>query len=238
MNNNLILNIYFSFLVITFDVQHSLIAIHTRLGAGNNDSIGNGFFSPQLDKHLSSVKSPYWVIVARTIAFSPGENVLEIIAMPTDALAVSSDDMREVPSVCLQTHFRVDNGYQVISMAFYSDDGNSSLAPNLDIDAESKEGKQSLGLVVKKGAKEELWKFQYDNALFVEREVNITDNTICITSKVDVRSCPILSMIEDEDGDVQVKSKCLFSLLCVWYVISFAHSFVFFTCSTSCRESH
>eukprot|EP00956_Cyclotella_meneghiniana_P011698 scaffold16470_cov61-Cyclotella_meneghiniana.AAC.9 len=179
--------------VMVFDVQHSLIALHTRLGADSNDPVGKGFFSPQLkDGQVSSVKSPYWIMAARTIALAPGEKVLELIAMPTDVLATSSDDEGEVPSV--------------ISMAFYSDDGNSSLALNLDIDAESKEGKQSLGLVVKNRCKEELWKFQYDNVLFVEREVNIVDKTICITSRVDAHSCPILSMLEDEDGEVQMKN--------------------------------
>ena len=148
-----------------FDVQHSLIALHTRLGADSNDPAGKGFFSPQVeDGQVSSVKSPYWIIAARTIiALSPDDNVLELIAMPTDVLATSSDDVGEVPSVCLQAYFRVDNDCQIISMAFYSDDGNSSLAPNLDIDAESKEGTQSLGIVVKNGCNEELWKFQYDN---------------------------------------------------------------------------
>ena len=207
-------NVYLFFLVMVFDVQHSLIALHTRLGADSNDPVGKGFFSPQLeDGQVSSVKSPYWIIAARTIALSPDENVLELIAMPTDVLASSSDDEGEVPSVCLQAHFRVDNDCRVISMAFYSDDGNSSLAPNLDIDAETKEGKQSLGIVVKNGCKEELWKFQYDNVLFVEREVSIIDKTICITSRVDVHSCPILSTLEDEDGEVHVKSTCLLFVL-------------------------
>jgi hypothetical protein len=170
---------------------------------------GNGFFSPQpTSVNNFFQKSPYWVIVARTITVLDDSNLLEIIAIPSAVLdnVIEAKATGAISPTCLQSHLRIPNDCEVLNLAFYSDDGNSSLSPNLDIDAESNEGKQSLGLLVKQQCdncvNEEMWKLQYDDIQFEASRLNITGKEICVGSNIDEVNCPIL-----DDGTSVIKSK-------------------------------
>jgi hypothetical protein len=185
-----------------------MIALHTRIGANYDEPSGEGYFSPQINSDETHLHSPYWILVARTISLSDGDNLLEIIAIPSDVLDATNEPTTETIHVCLQAHLRIDDGCEVLSMAFYSDDGNSSLSPNLDIDAESMEGRQSLGLIVRNGMNEELWKFQYNDILFEFCDLDINNKKVCIPTKAKNEGYwPTLSTSTDEEGESNLKSK-------------------------------
>lgn len=184
-----------------------MIALHTRIGANYDEPSGEGYFSPQIKAGEIRLHSPYWILVARTISLSDGDNVLEIIAIPSDVLDATNEPTAGTIHVCLQAHLRIDDDCEVLSMAFYSDDGNSSLSPNLDIDAESMEGRQSLGLIVRNGMNEELWKFQYNDILFEFCDLDIDNKKVCIPTKTNEGYWSTLSTSADEEGESNLKSK-------------------------------
>lgn len=134
-------------------------------------------------------------------------HTLEIIAIPSHALDPTGEMVTGIKPFCLQAHLDVDDGYEIISMGFYSDDGNSTLSPNLDIDADSNEGRQSLGLVVKNEVHEELWKFHYDSVLFDLCDVTMTKQRILIDTNLNESTYPVLSTVGEEDAGTNLKSK-------------------------------
>lgn len=104
----------------------------------------------------------HWMIIVRSV--KEGKCV-EINAIPGDAPA----------TFYLQAGLTLPDNHKVSNIAFYGDNGNSSLSPNLDIDAVTNEGRQSLGLIVERkkclpdGAEElhqELWLVKYDDISF------------------------------------------------------------------------
>ena len=216
-----------------FEAPHSLIGLHTRIGAGCDDPSGDGHFSPQVAGDNVHLQNPYWVIVARTIALCFGSNALEIIAIPSDMLNTANETAPENPSFCLQTRLLIDRECEVVSMAFYGDDGNSSLSPNLDIYGESKEGRQELGLIVRNGINEELWKFHYDDVVFDICELRATHQHIRIPSNTNEDKCPNLSEIIDDEGKSSIKSKS--SHIGFSFTLSFTHPILYSRCF--CRET-
>lgn len=209
-------NLYFVltnllFTDLRFDTQHSLIAVHTRIGACGDDPSGDGYFSPQLTgSDNQQLQSPYWVIVARNIYSDTDGNLLEINAIPSDVMAAMNEPCAGANHACLQAHICIGDECTVVDMSFYSDDGNSSLAPNLDMDAESKEGRQALGLIVWNGENEEIWIFQYDSVSFTVCELSVDSNTIRIPSNIkrmDGLDLDCISIMTDEEGEPSLKSK-------------------------------
>ena len=192
---------------IAFETSHSLIVLHTRLGAGCDGASGEGYFSPRTRGNVSLL-SPYWIIIARTVDLH-GLHTLEIIAIPRHALAPTEEMVTAIKPFCLQAHLEVDNGYEVMSMGFYSDDGNSTLSPNLGIDADSSEGRQSMGLIVTNGVHEELWKFHYDSVLFDMCNLAITKQEVMIATNINENNYPVLSTVGDDDSETSLKSKHL-----------------------------
>ena len=197
----------------TFDVRHSIIALHSRIGVGCETPSCDGYFSPRINGGVSHLLCPYWVIAVRTIALTNVGDALEIIAIPSFVLGAANDRPApsDVPLVCLQAHFRIPNGCEVGSIAFYS--GNNLLSPNLDIDVGTKEEKQSLGLIMKqkhnKAVFEELWKFQYDNVLFEVCDVKVTSHEIRIATSINRDNFSTLSPTQMEDGNIDIKSKSM-----------------------------
>lgn len=101
------------------------------------------------------------MIIVRSVK----DNFVEVIAIPGNAR----------PSFYLQAGLALPDNHIVSNIAFYADSGNSSLSPNLDIDAVTNEGRQSLGLIVERKEDlldgleelhEELWLFKYDDLSF------------------------------------------------------------------------
>lgn len=181
-----------------------MIALNTRIGAYGNNAGGDGYFSPPISADNLQLQSPYWVIVARTIFSGESDNLLEINAIPSDVLS-STEPATGTIHVCLQVHLSISDGYEIMSMTFYSDDGNSSLAPNLDIDAESKEGRQGLGLIVNNRESEELWKFEYDRVLFHVCDLSIDNKAICVPSHI--KQVMKISSIVNEEDESSLKSE-------------------------------
>jgi hypothetical protein len=197
----------------TFEVRHSIIALHTRIGVGCEAPSCDGFFSPRITGDVSPLLCPYWVIAARTLTLTNGDDALEIIAIPSFVLDTANDcpAPSNVPLVCLQAHFRIPTGCEVASIAFYS--GNNSLSPNLDIDVGTKEEKQALGLIMKqknnKAVIEELWKFQYDNVLFEVCDLKVTSHEIRIATSINSGNFSTLSPTQMEDDNKDIKSKSM-----------------------------
>ena len=103
----------------------------------------------------------HWMIIVRSVE----SNFIEVIAIPGNSL----------PKFYLQAGLALPDNHTVRSIQFYGDSGNSSLSPNLDIDAVTNEGRQSLGLIVERKEvlsdgslelHEELWLFSYDEISF------------------------------------------------------------------------
>ncbi len=147
-----------------FDTSHSTLAAHSRIGAGPCSDDKSGAFEPKMmhPDESSSATARHWMIIVRSV--KEGKCV-EINAIPGNAPT----------SFYLQAGLTLPDNHKVRNIAFYGDNGNSSLSPNLDIDAVTNEGRQSLGLIVERkedlpdGAEElhqELWLFKYDDILF------------------------------------------------------------------------
>ena len=164
---------------ICFEVQHSNLAIHTRVGWGAvdtpHDSKGddiNGFFLPRtVNDDVSIDDFPFWTLIARSLG-----RTVEFIALP-GRFSIESDDSE---GFYLHANLMIPEDSEVTNIAFYGDDGNSSLSPNLNEDSATKEGRQSVGFVinctdsVSQEAREELWVFKYDDIVF--RKVDFKRN--------------------------------------------------------------
>ena len=149
---------------------------------------------------------------------------MEINAIPGDAPA----------SFYLQAGLTLPDDHKVRIIAFYGDNGNSSLSLNLDIDAVTNEGRQSLGLIVERkedlpdGAEElhqELWLFKYDDILFQKFDFTSSSDKKIRIAGVDFSrdNCIHLQPLEssdDVDDLVMVPKSKLVSCTCSCLVIS------------------
>jgi len=154
-----------------FETPHSTIAAHSRIGAGHCAD-KNGAFAPKLAQPSDSASARHWMIIVRSVE----SNVIEVTAIPgRDSL----------PKFYLQAGLALPNNHTVKNIQFYGDSGNSSLSPNLDIDAVTNEGRQSLGLIVERNEvlsdgtlelHEELWLFNYDEISFKKFEFGPNPN--------------------------------------------------------------
>ena len=141
---------------IHFETPHSTIAAHSRIGAGTCAD-KSGAFEPKTIQQYGTMSARNWMVIVRSVK----ENVIEVIAIPGNSR----------PEFYLEAKLALPDNHTVRNVQFYGDSGNSSLSPNLDIDAMANEGRQSIGLIVerKEGSKElheELWLFNYDEISF------------------------------------------------------------------------
>jgi len=200
---------------ISFEAQHTIMSIHTRIGAGANASSSSsdqrgetsGFFLPktpqeEYDKTISDC--PYWTLLARSL----GPNQVEIIAIP-GSTSFGQEDVDD--GFYLRSEVMIPEGYEVTNIAFYGDDGNSSLSPDLNEESKVKEGRQSVGFVVKyidnvsQEVREELWLFQYDDIIFqkLKSKMNVLKNEFVIPATApNEQECTFLTISDvEEDGD-------------------------------------
>ena len=195
---------------ICFEVNHSLMAIHTRIGAGSNVSASggkggdtsNGFFLPRTnnEEDTSIAECPFWTLLARSLGSS-----IEFIAIP----GCTSFEQDANDGFYLRANLMIPEGSEVTNIAFYGDDGNSSLSPNLSDESKVKEGRQSVGLVIKyndsvsQEVREELLLFQYDDVIFrkVESERNTKNEIIIPATDLNTEECTFLTMSDDEEND-------------------------------------
>lgn len=181
MTNKVIHNLLFTAAIdICFEIQHSLVAIHTRRGASRSYSRDtSGYFLPKSNEADPSIeKCPSWMLLARLVG-----STIEFIAIPGNADVAKGFFLRAV--------LLLPEGCEVTNISFYGDDGHSSLSPNLNEDAETKEGRQAIGFVVKcnssasQDVREELWITPYDDLTFKKYEFKVNSKnevTICGTN--------------------------------------------------------
>ena len=214
---------------ICFEVQHSIVAIHTRRSAGCSDSDDtSGFFRPQTNDNDPSIeKCPFWLLLARVI----GSKKIELIAIP-------GCTGFKLPEFFLRIELILPGGCDVTSIAFYGDDGHSSLTPNLTKNAEVKEGRQAVGFVVEctsssaHEVREELWVTPYDDLIFKKYDFNMNSkNGAFVRGTNPNEACAVPMSVDDvvrDDNAVFPKREFLVTALefNVCRALSFAISIV------------
>ena len=247
------------------DEGGTVCAIHARLG-GNQDILGADsneaatFFRPQVafeGGSLGCCRS--WSIVARVANFQGGDdNSVHLFSLPLGWKAdVSLDEDRNgdekhccVPYY-LSCRLVLPSPYRVKEIAFYGDDGNSSLSAGTDGDGGTgQEGRQAMGLLVSCPVKddsthltaEELWLVQYDHAIYNRVSLPSGDgcgSSVCLDDQFltdeSVVSVQPLQERQNEDsiddqGVIYAKSTCRFlgcSFSCVRDTAQPTHLFLF-----------
>lgn len=191
-----------SALDIHFEVKHSLLSVHTRIGAGYFDaSLGDtsidtrGFFLPKTNEDDPAVEEcPLWTVLARSLG-----TTVELIAIP------GSTRFEPDARFYLRAIIAIPQGHEVTNIDFYGDDGNSSLSPTLDEDSDIKEGRQSVGFLVKysdlvsQEVRTELWLFRYDDFLFKRNDfkTNVKNGVTILGAAVDERE--FIRLVSDNE---------------------------------------
>lgn len=202
---------------ISFEAQHSLMAIHSRVGAGSAITRGKkddttGFFMPKTNNDQDSsiiVECPFWMLLARSLG-----TTVELIAIPgriTDCEPAANDEFY------LRANLMLPEIGEVTDIAFYGDNGICSLSPILNDDAKVKEGRQSLGLVValtepdSGEVREELWVFKYNDIIFQKFTTKRNAKNEVTISAADLNNDACISVMSsnarDNEGGVIAKSE-------------------------------
>lgn len=166
-----------------------ICAIHTRIGGikgnlGPESDTNKYFFSPKLaGEELPTGYCRSWSIVAKAASFDGGEaNSVHVFALPLgwrmntsidEYIDDDDEDDCQVPFY-LSCRLVLPPTCRVKEIAFYGDDGNSSLSAAADDVGTGKEGRQAMGLLVScpvtekdtELTAEELWLLQYDRVSF------------------------------------------------------------------------
>lgn len=182
------------------------MAIHTRIGAGPSANTtrddATGFFVPKtlVEGDDSIDECPFWSLLARSLG-----SEVEFIVIPGGT--------RFEPDVNRGFYLRatliIPEGSEVSSIAFYGDDGNSSLSPNLKNYTDVKEGRQSVGLVmnsldpISREVREELWVVQYDDIVFQKFDCkrNSKSEVNVAATVLDRDACTFLMASDDEGNE-------------------------------------
>ena len=187
---------------IYFEIPHSILAAHCRIGAGPH-ARGSKAFSPHTNIPDDKSFARYWMIIVRCVQ----HDFLEVIAIPGDCQA----------KFYLRTGLALPGNYAVKSIEFYGDNGNSSLSPNLDIDAATNEGRQSLGLIVERKecsvdesgneVHDELWLFKYDEISFdrIDFETNTSKEIRIAAADFSQDNC--IALQAENDGVLVTKRR-------------------------------
>ena len=189
---------------IHFEVKHSLLAVHTRIGAGysyssscDTSSDTRGFFLPKTNEDDPAVEEcPLWTVFARSLG-----TTVELIAIP------GSTRFAPDARFYLRAIMAMPKGHEVTNIDFYGDDGNSSLSPTLDENSEIKEGRQSVGFLVKyndfvsQEVRTELWLFRYDDILWVRVDFKAKNEVTILGAAVHEREVVRLAVSDNEECD-------------------------------------
>ncbi|KAL7550864.1 hypothetical protein ACHAWF_014067, partial [Thalassiosira exigua] len=189
---------------ICFEAPHCVVAIHTRIGAGSagvrGSGIKEGCFVPFVEGDSIGARC-YWMLLARSLG-----SVVELILIPGRGADFDSD---ADGGYYLRAHLKLPEGCEAANVAFYGDDGISSLSPGSNDDSEAKEGTQSLGLLVNCGVpasreiREELWLLPYDDVAFQKFDLGRSSkNEVVITAaKFADDECTYVALQEEEMSD-------------------------------------
>lgn len=171
----------------------------------------------------------HWSIIARTANFHGACDSVALFAIPLFQNADDDYGVEDNEQLCripfyLAARLVLPSSCQVKEIAFYGDDGNSSLSAG-DDSGTGEEGRQSLGLLVSHSIKdqdvdvysEELWIIRYDDVVFQhvarspaarnELTAGLEENLIVKESTINVQ--PLMGVEGKDDGAVIVaRSKC------------------------------
>lgn len=192
---------------IHFETPHSTIAAHSRIGAGTCAD-KTGAFDPKTIQSYGNLSARNWMIIVRSVK----ENFIEVIAIPGNSR----------PEFYLQAWLSLPDNHAVRNIEFYGDSGNSSLSPDLNIDAVTNEGRQSLGLIVEwkevlqdgsNELNEELWLFNYDEISFKKFDFRLESDKAVSIAATDVSRDQCIRLqtakatTEDDDNVLVPKSR-------------------------------
>ena len=121
----------------------------------------------------------HWSIVARRARFDDDHDSVHLLALPLWARWVKAGKTSKKRAMChvpryMDARLVLPSSYRVKEIAFYGDDGNSSLSAGTERDATGQEGRQLIGLLVSCPVKEqdldlileELWLIRNDRVVF------------------------------------------------------------------------
>jgi hypothetical protein len=149
----------------------------------------------------------HWNVVAISCSSKyESMQLLQLIAFPT------SDGYEE--SICsYQTAFvAMPDNYSLVKIAFYGDDGNSTLTAELS--PSFKEGRQALSLLLRENTEdgqgdEELWLFDYDELEFRDITSSIDNSGSLSVVKFDSNVDTVQILTKDDDEGVEAKWRCI-----------------------------
>ena len=120
-----------------------------------------------------------WILLAQGKTASAGGSIIQVVALPSIVYDEDSDEVIR-PSYYLNAFIELPKRSRCVEVAFYGDDGNSSLSAFRDVldpsERSSPEGRQSLCILVefdtavdddcRQKRKQELWLFPYEQLRF------------------------------------------------------------------------
>ena len=197
--------------------------------SGSKQDDTSGFFQPKMnsEEDMSTAACPFWTLLARTRVSL--KNSVELIALP----GYTSFGQDAADGFYLRSEIILPKGYEVSNIAFYGDDGNSSLSPDLNDETQVKEGRQSIGFVITSNdelsqeVQEELWLFQYDGIVFekVESKRNMKNEVVIPNTESNKRACTYLTMshVEDSDESNRITPKSEYHIKCLLPMSAVSH---------------
>ncbi|GFH52388.1 hypothetical protein CTEN210_08864 [Chaetoceros tenuissimus] len=149
----------------------------------------------------------HWNVVAISCSSKyESMQLLQLIAIPT------SEGNKE--SLCsYQTAFvAMPENYSLVKIAFYGDDGNSTLTAELS--PSFKEGRQALSLLLRENTEdgqgdEELWLFDYDELEFREISSSVDNSGSLSVRKFDSIFDSVQILSKDDNEGVEAKWRCI-----------------------------
>lgn len=208
------------------------ISIHKRIGMFYDDSTGG--FSPNLAKDLTheeiqNLRIQQWLLVAKSDKINDDQSVIHLVYFPCMKHDEDTDEMVSFPQFYLQGFMKLPHGCSLKEIAFYGDDGNSSILGNAAFDETDilpKEGRQALALLVVRETRqnmkmetddqieesdtllsEELWILKYDK---VRLQVKYFDDSLVKRINIDTtlpldsdEIAQVLDINEDDMDDME-----------------------------------
>lgn len=174
------------------------MAVHARLGIDDNElAQSGGCFAPIVRGTGPKPTCRNWILFAGIVmgTTGDGQSLVRFVALPAAAARrESNDDEKDdavPPLICLTAIIILPRGSIPQDIAFYGDDGNSSLSSSGSLSGSKRgEGRQALGIVLnvpdapinitnnddesswrhrgegRRSFSEEIWLFQYDDVPF------------------------------------------------------------------------
>jgi hypothetical protein len=174
----------------------SRCAVHPRMGLETVSRADSGSPLGALVPKISHEDSMFsyarqWTVIALPRLLGEQQEAVQLILLPT------GEDKDFLLSRCLL----LPRFFEVKEIAFYGDDGRSSLMSGKDAECD-KEGRQRLGLLLEHNSEQELWLIEYDRLLFDVTSPILKDKAQTLDigqARVDFESSVVVSR-DTEDG--------------------------------------